>query len=169
MNYCLSCAQNINSPVKHNYFYGFQLGIRKILICPQCSLGFVDHFPSDETLNQYYTNEPTQDILNEFSHEQLKEVINPSKISPVLDFIFNHTILNKSDNKNFFDIGAGNGTLLKHMTDFTSWKTIQGCEPNVTKIKTLKHLNLDFYSESFDSCFPKLKPDYDLVTLVQVL
>lgn len=169
MNYCLGCSQNIISSVKHHYFYGFQLGIKKILICPNCSLGIVDLLPSDETLNQYYSSDPTQDILNEFSQEQLEEVINPSKISPVLDFIFNHTILTKSDNKNFFDIGAGNGTLLKHMTDFTSWKNIKGCEPNVTKIKTLNHLNLDFYPESFDSCFPKLETDYDLVTLVQVL
>jgi 2-polyprenyl-3-methyl-5-hydroxy-6-metoxy-1,4-benzoquinol methylase len=169
MNNCLACSRNVISSVKHNYFYGFQLGIRKILICPNCSLGFVDLLPSDETLKQYYSNDPTQDILNEFSQEQLEEVINPSEISPVLDFIFNHTILKKKDNKIFFDIGAGNGKLLKSMTDFTSWKTIKGCEPNVTKIKTLNYLNLDFYPESFDSCFPKLETDYDLVTLVQVL
>ena len=166
MNYCLNCSTSITPSHKHHYFYGFQLGIKKIVICPNCSLGFVDHFPSDESLINYYSKEETQDIFNEFSHEQLEEVINPSKISPVLDFIFNHTILTKSDNKNFFDIGAGNGTLLKHMTDFTSWKTIKGCEPNVTKKKTLNHLNLDFYSETFDSCFPKLETDYDLVTLV---
>jgi len=125
------------------------------IICNNCAVIMVYPPPSKKILDEYYENTfPFE--LNNFQKRQINAAhfIN-DEINPV--------------EKNVFDIGAGDGFLLKQFAD-AGWKC-NGIEPsNAMTKKAFKKNNIKIINKNFEDFFKtEIDTKYNLVTMSHVL
>ena len=164
---CFNCNQN-NFQIFDKYYHGKRLGVKNILICNNCDLKQVDFIPDDERLNFFYKNLNTR-LLFDVDKTKNKLEHSFNQFDTFLKFIISKSKLNIDEPKNFIDIGAGNGRTLHQLKNLTRWNSI-GIEPDKTKCKILKFLDLKYINDTFQNVEKKLENNnYDLIVMSQVL
>lgn len=165
---CRGCGNQINkNNLTKNYYYGFNINIKRIRKCLKCGLGQVDHFPAKHELENYYNDTPTENVISGLSKDEIKKWKSPREEDSVINFITSKLGLDKKAHLNFLDIGAGNGTTLVHVNYHTNWNSL-GIEPNKSKQETLEKLGVNFISNDFES-FNAKHGEYDIIFISQVL
>ena len=110
---CISCNSELSNAYSRMYLKGYKLSLYKIITCNMCKLSFVEKFPNEDTLNNFYSNMKSNYL---FSDLKSSDYINLKfdKFGTCLTILNYFDNLKKIKNSKLLDVGPGNGTTLKH-------------------------------------------------------